>query len=91
MQSVKYCQQCGRVIAREAECDFYAYIRLKWCKSCAADVHRRQNAEYMRRLRAQRREAHKLTEEQNALLKQENDLLRQSIRRLIAENSKLKR
>lgn len=82
MQSVKYCQQCGRVIAREAECDFYAYIRLKWCKSCAADVHRRQNAEYMRRLRAQRREAHKLTEEQNTLLKQENDLLRQAIRRL---------
>lgn len=82
MQSVKYCQQCGRIIARESECDYYAYIRLKWCKGCAADVHRIQKAEYMRRLRAQRREAHKLTEEQNQLLKTENDLLRQSIRRL---------
>lgn len=88
MNPVKYCQQCGCVIARESDCDYYAYIRMKWCKPCAADVHRRQKAAYMRRLRAQRREAHRLTQEQNALLKQENELLRDAIRRLSAENRK---
>jgi len=82
VQSVKRCEQCGQIIAREESCDYFAYIRLKYCRPCAADVHRRQNAAYMQRLRAQRREAHKLTEEQNALLKRENELLRQAIRRL---------
>lgn len=82
MQSVKRCAQCGAIIAREETADYYAYIRLKYCRPCAQDVHRRQNAEYMRRLRAQRREAHKLTADQNELLRRENELLRQSIRRL---------
>lgn len=82
MQSVKRCAQCGQIIAREESTDYYAYIRLKYCRPCAKDVHRRQNAAYMQRLRAARREAHKLTEEQNSLLKRENELLRQRIRRL---------
>lgn len=82
MNPVKYCEQCGALIARELDSDYYSYIRMKYCRQCAADIHRAQNAQYMRRLRAQRREAHKLTEEQNALLKQENELLRQAIRRL---------
>lgn len=82
MQSFKRCEQCGQIIAREETTDYYAYIRLKYCRPCAADVHRRQNAAYMRRLRAQRREAHKLTAEQNVLLKTENELLRQAIQRL---------
>ena len=90
MNPVKRCEQCGAIIAREESTDYYAYICLKYCKPCAADVHRRQNAAYMRRLRAQRREAHKLTVEQNELLKQENELLRQAIRRLMHENSSLK-
>ena len=82
MTPVKRCDQCGTVIAHEQTCDYYAYIRLKYCPGCAADVHRRQKAEYMRRLRAQRREAHKLTEDQNQLLRTENELLRQRIRQL---------
>lgn len=88
MTAVKFCKQCGRQIAQEIDCDYFRYIRLKYCAECAADVHRRQNAAYMRRLRAQRREAHKLTEEQNQLLKQENALLRESIRRLIQSKEK---
>ena len=82
MQSFKRCAQCGAVIAYEATTDYYSYIRVKYCRPCAQDVHRRQNADYMRRLRAQRREAHRLTEEQNSLLKTENELLRQAIRQL---------
>ena len=88
MMQVKFCKQCGRQIAQEIDCDYFRYIRLKYCKECAGDVHRRQNAAYMRRLRAQRREAHKLTEEQNQLLKQENQLLRDAIRQLLQDKGK---
>lgn len=82
MDSVKRCAQCSAIIAREADTDYFAYIRLKYCPECAADVRRRQNAESMRRLRARRREAHKLTAEQNELLRIENELLRDRIRAL---------
>lgn len=82
MQPVKRCAQCGAVIAQESNCDYYRYIRVKYCTQCAADVHRRQKAAYMARLRAQRRELHALEHEQNSLLKIENELLRQRIREL---------
>ena len=82
MAPLKRCAQCGAVIAYEQTCDYYRYIRLMYCPQCAADVRRRQKADYMRRLRAARREAHKLTADQNALLKTENELLRQRIRAL---------
>lgn len=82
MSPVKYCQECGKVIAHELDCDYYRYIRLRYCPDCAADVKRRQKADYMRRLRASRSEQHRLTEEQNGLLKAENEMLRQRIRQL---------
>ena len=82
MAPQKRCAQCGRLIARELETDYFRYIRLKYCPQCAADVRRRQKAAYMARLRAQRRELHALEHEQNSLLKTENELLRQRIREL---------
>jgi endogenous inhibitor of DNA gyrase (YacG/DUF329 family) len=82
MAPQKHCAQCGRLIARELETDYFRYIRLKYCPQCAADVRRRQKADYMRRLRAARTEQHRLEHEQNELLKTENELLRQAIRRL---------
>lgn len=82
MTPVKRCAQCGAVIAQETTTDYYRYIRLKYCPPCAEDVHRRQKAAYMRRLRAQRKEQHRLEHEQNELLRTENELLRQRIRAL---------
>jgi ribosome-binding protein aMBF1 (putative translation factor) len=84
VQSVKYCQQCGKLIAYEESTDFYAYIRLKYCRSCAADVHRRQIAESMRKARAaarERRELEKLITEQTT---KENELLRELVRKQAA-------
>ena len=80
MQSVKYCQQCGRLIAREESTDFYAYIRLKYCRSCAADVHRRQIADSMRRARAAARERRELERQLTAQTTRENELLRDIVR-----------
>lgn len=80
MQPVKYCQQCGRLIAKEQECDYYAYIRLKWCRQCAADVHRRQIAASMRKARAAARERRELERQLTAQTSQENELLREIVR-----------
>lgn len=79
---IKRCCMCGKIIADSEQSDYYAYIRLKYCRPCAAEAHRMQIAASMRKLRAEHREAHKLTEESNALLKQENALLREAIHRL---------
>lgn len=80
MSPVKYCQQCGRVIAYELDCDYYRYIRLKWCQECAADVHRRQIAESMRKARAAARERRELERQLTAQTSQENELLREIVK-----------
>ena len=80
MPPVKYCQQCGCMIAQELDCDYYAYIRLKWCRKCAADVHRRQIAESMRKARAAARERRELERQLTAQTSQENELLREIVR-----------
>lgn len=86
MQNVKRCARCGAAIANWNTDDYFRCISVKWCARCGADVRREQTAAAMRRLRAKRREAHRLTAEQNSLLKAENELLRQAIRRLECKN-----
>lgn len=80
MTSVKYCQQCGRLIAKEQECDYFSYIRLKYCRSCAADVHRMQIAASMRRARAAARERRELERIQTEQTATENKLLRSVVK-----------
>ena len=84
MMPVKYCQQCGALIAREQECDYYSYIRLKWCRQCAVNVRRRQIAESMRKARAAARERRELEKQLTAQTSQENDLLREIVRQQAA-------
>lgn len=81
MGPVKYCQQCGAMIAQEQTCDYYRYIRLKYCPQCAADVRRRQIANSMRKARAAARERRELEREQMQLTTKENELLRQIVQR----------
>lgn len=80
MPPVKYCEQCGCMIAKEQECDYYSYIRLKYCRHCAADVHRRQIAASMRKARAAARERRELERKITAQTAQENELLRDIVR-----------
>ena len=72
----KRCHQCGGVMEIE---DWYEYISRKYCPLCAADVHRRQKAEYMRELRRKTREQHKAAQELCAAQQRELDLLRDLI------------
>lgn len=76
LPKVKYCLQCGCLIAREEECDFYRYIALKYCPQCAADVERRNNSNRMYQLRKAARERRNLERIQTAQTTKENELLR---------------
>jgi ribosome-binding protein aMBF1 (putative translation factor) len=84
MESVKRCKQCGRIIAYEATADFYSYIRVQYCKPCAADVHRRQIAESMRKARATARERRELEKQRATQAEKENELLREYVRKQAA-------
>lgn len=57
---MKRCEMCGADISSP---DFYSQIRRKYCETCAADVHRRQKADWARELRRKTRERNALTRE----------------------------
>lgn len=73
----KQCQCCGTPISTD---DYYAFIRMKYCKRCAAEVHRMQKADYARELRRKTREANALTRQ---LCKQQEEEIRK-LRELLA-------
>lgn len=90
----KSCQRCGT----EIQCDdWYAFIRTKYCRRCAKDVRRQQQAEYARELRRKTREQNMLTRqlctEQQAELERLRELLlvqRERVRTLENEISEAK-
>ena len=69
----KRCQQCGTIICID---DWYEFIRRKYCQRCAADVARRQRAEYAKALRKKTREQNALTRELCTNQQKEIELLR---------------
>lgn len=90
LPKVKKCVVCGRMIAMEETTDYYRYIRLKYCPSCAKNIHRMQNANRMSLKRHEARTRIKLCGEINTELVTENDLLRAQLIRLREENRKLR-
>ena len=73
---IKRCEMCGCEIRTE---DYYSLIRRKYCKKCAADVRRRQNAEWMREFRKKTREENQLRRELCKTQAEEIDRLRAEI------------
>lgn len=74
----KPCQCCGTPISTD---DYYAFIRTKYCRRCAAEIHREQKAAYARELRRKTREANALTRE---LCKRQEEEI-QKLRELLAK------
>lgn len=70
----KSCQRCGRRISTD---DWYSFISTKYCKACAADVHREQKANYAKELRRKTRERNDLTRQLCKEQQQELETLRQ--------------
>ena len=56
----KRCQRCGALISTD---DYYKFIRMKYCRPCAENVHREQKAAWIKELRRKTREEHNLTKQ----------------------------
>ena len=70
---------CGRDISTD---DYFASIRQKYCKRCAAEMQRIQKANWARELRRRTRERNALTRQLCAEQARENEALRAEIVRL---------
>lgn len=69
----KQCAVCGGNIQTD---DWYAFIRKKYCDSCAKEMRRIKEAERLRELRRKRREENALTRELCKSQQEEIELLR---------------
>ena len=78
-EAVKVCQRCGD---RMIIANWYAAIATKYCRACAADVHREQTADALREMRRKARERRALERKRTALLEDENALLRAQVMEL---------
>lgn len=76
---IKYCMRCGRKLTIE---NYFAGVRQKYCKECAAQAKREQTALCLRNKREKARERRTLEREQNRMLIDENALLREQVRAL---------
>lgn len=61
-ERVKYCERCGKEIAREFECDWWAFLRIKYCPLCRGIVRREQWAANSRAYRKRKRGSKELAE-----------------------------
>lgn len=77
--AVKVCKRCGARMVIE---NWYAAIATKYCRACAADVHREQTADSLREMRRKARERRALERKRTALLEDENALLRAQVMEL---------
>ena len=72
----KSCQRCGAAISTD---DWYAFIRTKYCRRCAAEVRRIQKANWIRELRRKTREQNTLTRQLCAAQQEEIERLRELV------------
>lgn len=75
-EPVKACRRCG---AQMVIANWYAAIATKYCRACAADVHREQTADALREMRRKAKERKALERKRTALLEDENALLRAQV------------
>ena len=72
----KQCTRCGVSISTY---DWYSFIITKYCRRCAAEVRREQQAAWMREFRRKNREKHALTRKLCESQQEEIDCLRQML------------
>lgn len=80
-EDIKKCEKCGEVIPREITDNWYAYIRVKYCKKCAKQVNIEKTTERIKAARQRAKENRKLQKELAETLIVENILLKEQIRR----------
>lgn len=70
----KHCTRCGTPISTD---DWYSFISTKYCRRCAAEVRREQQAAWMREFRRKNREKNALARQLCISQQEEIDRLRQ--------------
>lgn len=80
----KFCEMCGALIGdlSDPREDYYAFIARRYCPTCAKTAERMHLNARVRRWRERKRKKDAFRDEQLALLKEENELLRQRITEL---------
>ena len=79
MESRKYCARCGAFIADEYSCDWYRFIRLKYCTTCAAALQAEAKREFKRKTRRDTKAKLKDARDMIARLEAENEALREKL------------
>ena len=77
-QPVKYCADCGRVIAGP-ETKRRVYNAIRYCPDCARERTLYNRANYQKQFRLDRKERNRLMRQQIALLLKENSKLRRQV------------
>lgn len=78
-----YCNKCGMYLGDYMEGDYFKLISMKYCPSCRIEVDRERKRLWQRARRAQAKKEKAEEETRLALLRRENQLLRDSIKRLL--------
>ena len=89
MDDIKFCERCGTPIAVKGKCSDMRFIRVKYCKPCAAERNKETSRERSRlyRIRNKRGSTYKFLIskkqcERLDLYEQENQMLREQLVRL---------
>lgn len=91
MQEFKYCEVCGKLIGDAYNTDWYAYIRMKYCKECAKKMKVESNRLNRKKKKEIKKSYSSNLDEHNNLLKRENELLDKKNKMLELEIEKLER
>lgn len=79
MDNVKYCKRCGVVISVSENSDWYSHMSKKYCDECRRQSDRKKTALRVAALRQRKKQKEHFRDEQLALLKEENKLLRNRV------------
>jgi hypothetical protein len=82
MRGDRYCQICGKFLGNYMLDDFYSLIRKKYCDECRPNAYADFEKIKHRRYRQRHQEIKRLQKDQIAILKAENEALREKLSEL---------
>ena len=75
MKEIKYCENCGIMISKIENSDYFSHISIRYCPDCAKKTEREKTATRVAALRRRKKIKDKFRDEQLVLLQQQNELL----------------
>ena len=85
MKEIKYCENCGLMISKIENLDYFSHISIRYCHDCAKKIEREKTAARVAALRKRKKNKDKFRDEQLVLLEQQNELLQKRIIQLREE------